>query len=308
MVISLDPNPAENQPPTADAGEDVACFTDTPIQLDGSGSFDPDGIVIDWQWIFVYDDNISPAPALLGAMLADSNTPRPVFQTHSPGIYTLSLTVTDSREAVSAADEIVITVTDVDLEHMDTDGIEDLREHGPNGDNPQFDGNGDGLPDGIQHNVASFYAFDQAGYITMASDPGTFLTLVSPQGLGAAGGGPGNVDFPLALFDFTINNLDVDGKTTLTYYLPAGTDIDTYYKYGPTPDNPADHWYEFMWDGETGAQISGNIITLYFVDAKRGDDILVPDNRIVDLGGPGVNTGGGGGGGGGSGCFVDSVQ
>lgn len=39
--------------------------------------------------------------------------------------------------------------------------------------------------------------------------------------------------------------------------LPTGEAPVSYYKFGPTPDNMAPHWYEFLYDGETGAEISG---------------------------------------------------
>lgn len=61
----------------------------------------------------------------------------------------------------------------------------------------------------------------------------------------------------------------------------------TYRKYGPTPDNPVPHWYDFMYNGQTGAVIAGNCITLYFVDGERGDDDLTQNGFIVDQGGPG---------------------
>ena len=50
-----------------------------------------------------------------------------------------------------------------------------------------------------------------------------------------------------------------------------------------------------------------------FIDGENGDDDLVADGVIIDLGGPafvldGDNNGGGGGGGGGSGgCFIDTL-
>jgi surface-anchored protein len=61
---------------------------------------------------------------------------------------------------------------------------------------------------------------------------------------------------------------------------------DTYYKYGQTPTDPNDHWYEFLYDGQTGAEIDGNIITLHLTDALKGDDVLIQDSKAIDLGGP----------------------
>ena len=45
-----------------------------------------------------------------------------------------------------------------------------------------------------------------------------------------------------------------------------------------------DHWYEFLYDGQTGAVIVGNTITLDFVDGHRGDDDLTANGMIVDEG------------------------
>ena len=120
------------------------------------------------------------------------------------------------------------------------------------------------------------------------------------------------MSFPYDFFNFTINGVGSGGAATLTFYLPEGTDPNTYWKYGPTPDDATPHWYEFMYEPstETGAEIDGNIVTLHFVDGQRGDDIPVPDGRIIDQGGPGVSvsigdgTSTSGGGGGGGGCFI----
>ncbi len=85
-------------------------------------------------------------------------------------------------------------------------------------------------------------------------------------------------------------------------FLPEGTVIDSYFKFGPTPDNPDPHWYEFLYDGETGAEIDGTrIIVMHFVDGKRGDDDLTANGKIVDIGGPSISSGSGG-------CFISAIK
>ncbi|HSW52822.1 MAG TPA: peptidylprolyl isomerase [Sulfuricaulis sp.] len=59
-----------------------------------------------------------------------------------------------------------------------------------------------------------------------------------------------------------------------------------YYAYGKTPDDPTDHWYDFTFDGTTGAEISGDRIVLHFVDGQRGDNDLAADNSIIHAGSP----------------------
>ena len=73
-------------------------------------------------------------------------------------------------------------------------------------------------------------------------------------------------------------------KSVIT--LPEGTLPDTYYVYGSTPENETARWYEFMDDGETGAEIDGNVITLFLADALRGDNVLTQDGLIMALDGP----------------------
>lgn len=125
---------------------------------------------------------------------------------------------------------------------------------------------------------------------------------------------PPDADFPYGLFGFTIEGITPGGATTMTVTLPDGAAPESYYKYGPTPDEPDDHWYEFLYDGTTGAQINGNVITLHFVDGQRGDGDLDATNGIIlDPGGPTVTqtsptpaplaSGDGGGG-----CYLDTLR
>ncbi|MFW6147106.1 MAG: choice-of-anchor U domain-containing protein [Thermodesulfobacteriota bacterium] len=69
---------------------------------------------------------------------------------------------------------------------------------------------------------------------------------------------------------------------------PPNATPATYYKYGPTPSDTTDHWYEFLYDGKTGAEIDENIVTLHFVDGKRGDDNPIADGIVIDEGGLGL--------------------
>jgi hypothetical protein len=76
----------------------------------------------------------------------------------------------------------------------------------------------------------------------------------------------------------------------VTAILHSGPSCSSYYRYGPTPDNTADHWYPFLYNGQTGAIFScrdGNtLVTLYFKDGGLGDDDLTANGVIVDVGGP----------------------
>jgi hypothetical protein len=114
------------------------------------------------------------------------------------------------------------------------------------------------------------------------------------------------LNFPNGLFGFSVTrpNTNDAGAATVEVILPEGVAPATYYKYGPTPDNPQDHWYEFMYDGETGAEINGNLVTLHFVDGQRGDSDLEVNGAIVDPGAPAQKANISGASGGGGGCSL----
>ena len=188
-------------------------------------------------------------------------------------------------------------------EDGDADGISDAEEDaGPNGG----DGNNDNQQDSDQENVATFHTQDGTNYITLESAAGTTLADCSAVSIPGEPGAPSGVTFPYGFIEFTINGAGAGGATTLILYLPAGANINTYWKYGPT-SNP--NWYEFMYESstQTGAVINGNKVTLHFVDGQRGDDDITANGIIIDQGGAGTFTSSGGGSsddGGGGGCFI----
>jgi hypothetical protein len=77
----------------------------------------------------------------------------------------------------------------------------------------------------------------------------------------------------------------------MTMYLKREKEPGAFYKYGPTPANPVDHWYEFDFDKTTGtgAKFNGRKVTLHFVDGERGDSDNAADGSIsiTDPGAPG---------------------
>ena len=166
--------------------------------------------------------------------------------------------------------------------------ISSQEESGPGGNDPGYDGNGNGIPDCQEENVASFHTADGNNYVTLASDDGTVIQSVEPLENPSPINTPDGVDFPFQFFRFTITNISVTGEATVTLYLPAGTSISAYWKYGATPIDPEPHWYEFDYDGTTGAEIFGNVVILHFVDGQRGDNDLTVNGMIVDPGAPGL--------------------
>lgn len=109
-----------NIPPVAEAGPDRAVMIYEEVSLDGSGSYDPDGSIVSYDWSF-----------------GDGDTGSGVTITHSystAGTYEVSLTVTDGSGATDT-DTLIITVTGTDVSTMHVSGIEISiveRNAGPN--------------------------------------------------------------------------------------------------------------------------------------------------------------------------------
>jgi hypothetical protein len=155
----------------------------------------------------------------------------------------------------------------VRMPDSDLDGISDKDEYGPSGliyPNPDYDGNCDGVPDSLQHNVVSFhseYVDSHRHYITIVAPtyeqrinqgpffPDGHIPIIrdvrifkdSPQSY--TGGGPGRYQHPYGFFSFRVtSNVGMagsyaDGLYPVSMILPAdGPEVDAYYKHGPTPD------------------------------------------------------------------------
>ena len=173
---------------------------------------------------------------------------------------------------------------------VDYDGVDDSEEAGPDGQDANYDGNNDGLPDCQQDNVASMHNYDGSGYLTISTGQGTCLRDVTAEENPSPTDQPEEFDFPLGFFSFTITGIDTGASAIVDIILPDGSAPLTYYKYAATTNNQVPHWYEFLYDGSTGADIHGNEITLHFIDGQLGDEDLLENAVVRDIGGPGMTA------------------
>jgi subtilisin family serine protease len=93
-------NPAPNAPPVANAGPDQAIFVKgreeaAAVTLDASGSFDPDGTIVSYEWL----EN--------GAQIASGQT---ASLSLGIGTHTITLRVTDSGQT-SREDQVIVDVS-----------------------------------------------------------------------------------------------------------------------------------------------------------------------------------------------------
>ncbi|MFO7852094.1 MAG: T9SS type A sorting domain-containing protein, partial [Bacteroidales bacterium] len=189
------------------------------------------------------------------------------------------------RSEVELVKETLCTGLPTDIDY---DGVTNSEESGPDGSDDDYDGNNDGLPDNQQSNVASFHTYDGAGYVTIETDAGIQLKDVSAGDNPSPEDQPEDFEFPIGFFDFTLTGIDTAGSAAVTLHIPDGMAPETYYKYAQTLEDPDPHWYEFLYDEETGADIKTDRIILHFVDGARGDEDLAENGAIKDIGGPAI--------------------
>lgn len=101
---------AANEPPAADAGPDQAAYTGWDVQLNGTGSRDPESKPLAYKW------SMYSIPIGSTAQLYWAETPQPVFRCDVPGDYVAQLVVSDG-EHDSAPDSVTVTVTDPRANH-----------------------------------------------------------------------------------------------------------------------------------------------------------------------------------------------
>jgi hypothetical protein len=100
-----------NNAPVANAGDNITQDADSPIALNGAGSYDPDGDDLIYHWAF----DTAPVGSVFGGdtwTMVNNNTVEPTtsFVPDAPGTYVVSLWVEDPFGAQSTADYVVVTV------------------------------------------------------------------------------------------------------------------------------------------------------------------------------------------------------
>ena len=173
----------------------------------------------------------------------------------------------------------------------DDDGIDASEEaDAPN----NGDGNGDGVPDAEQDNVASFRGRGNT-FATLAVPAGTRLRNVSTTE-------PRQNDrpaliYPVGFLSFEIEGLAPGACVSTEIILDPDTsrrfrsNRARYFKFGPRPGIPSAAYYPFDFDGTTGVtDVSRRndqiVYAVTLCDGLRGDDDVTANGRILDPGAP----------------------
>lgn len=207
----------------------------------------------------------------------------------------ITATATDSEGNTSEFSKAVQVSTENDNDH---DGICDELEAGvPNGGGASQgqgtgggihiasdggDGNGDGLMDSEQANVSSFLGI--AGkWLTLAGPNGVSLKDVVPGGPPEFTSVPSGYIFPVGCVSFSVTGLVPGGTVAVTNLFHHAFAYTTVFAYGPTPDNPQPHWYEFLFNGTTGGTLGTDQVVLTLRDGARGDHDLNTNGVITTV-------------------------
>ncbi|MBN1390004.1 MAG: VCBS repeat-containing protein [Candidatus Thermoplasmatota archaeon] len=94
-------NVGENLPPVANAGPDQEVLVGVVVTLDGSGSMDPDGYIVQWEWTSTSHPEMT---------LDNINSSSPTFTPEQEGDHIIALRVQDSNDTWSSQDMVIISV------------------------------------------------------------------------------------------------------------------------------------------------------------------------------------------------------
>lgn len=205
------------------------------------------------------------------------------FKPVTPGIKNAAISITSNDP-----DESVFNIGIRGTALGEDDGVPAVIEDaGPN----NGDGNNDDILDSKQSNVVTLV--DSFGsYVTYLTE-NTFrfknMSVLQQTEV------PADFVIGSGIFDFAVEGLGAGQSIEAGIILPAGMKPGAYYMYGPTADNPDKHWFDFSYDGETGAIIIGDVtfttssgakftrsvLKVIFKDGGRGDTDLTINGTIA---------------------------
>ncbi|WP_409266934.1 Ig-like domain-containing protein [Massilia sp. BHUDP2] len=153
-------------------------------------------------------------------------------------VYEVTVSAQDGHGAIDNQALSVTVLADLDGDgipdqndnDIDNDGRPNSTEDPVPGAHGGFgDGNGDGMPDSSQLNVASLPTVAAgAPFATLEVAPGLSLGAVSS--IPAANGLPRHVKMPVGQFDFTIGGVTPGGTVEVSIYVDSAYKVNGYYK------------------------------------------------------------------------------
>ncbi|MCG8653019.1 MAG: Ig-like domain-containing protein, partial [Pirellulales bacterium] len=139
------------------------------------------------------------------------------------------------------------------------------------------DANRDGVLDHTQSDVASILTVESGDFVTLDAGGATLQTVST---LAAQPIADPDMSMPYGMLDFNVL-VQPGGSAQVEVILPEEARPIAYYKQDPFGGTLV----PFQFDGQTGAVINDNVVTLHFVDGGRGDADGLANGVIVDPGG-----------------------
>ncbi len=254
-----------------------------PVEV---GSLDndlwPSGVAVEGNYAYL-------AAGYAGLRVIDVSTPSAPVEVNSlntPGGYARGVAVAGGYTYVADHDA-GLRIIELESCDDDLDGVPNATEQaGPNGG----DGNGDGIPDDEQAEVASIPDLGGSDYVTLEAVSGcgsVSNVTVSAEATGA--GADPNYDHGYGLVGFS---LPCPGPVNVKLYFHATSGLTPpYRKYGPTTpgDSNTLAWYDLPGAAFATETVGTNLVsavTFTLSDGVLGDATGV-DGEVVDPGGPG---------------------
>lgn len=183
VVITI----VENQAPVANAGKDFETYSGDKTTLDGSDSYDPEALPLNFTW------TVASLPSGSMAALSDATKQKPSFVPDVAGKYVFNLTVSDGVNS-SNTDQVIVTAVEnkAPVAKAGNDQVSNLGQRVYLNGSESFD------PEGKTITYLWTFVTKPSGSNASISDPTSATTRFRPDRLGL----------------YTIR-LDVsDGKTT----------------------------------------------------------------------------------------------
>ncbi|MCC7377426.1 MAG: right-handed parallel beta-helix repeat-containing protein [Verrucomicrobiales bacterium] len=142
------------------------------------------------------------------------------------------------------------------------------------------DGNGDGVPDSQQANVASLRGLN-GEWMTLDVASGFVLQEVGQATFPDLANIPPDFRFPAKFLRFRVTGLSRGGSVDVTNIVDGGLAYDAVYGFGPTTDRPTPHWFEFPVGSFTPFAIGSDQVVIHFTDGALGDVDATADGTVT---------------------------